>query len=139
MNIAIEKGVYEKEQIKVVTEAETRKKEAAINQEIARVNLETARITSEQEVVAAEASATARRALAESDNNLKIKLDSMERQTKMIADALAANPIVPAVVISGSGEGGSAANALDVISAAMAKHLADTARRVDVDLDVKSK
>ena len=138
MNIAIEKGVYEREQIKVVTEAETRKKEAAINQEIARVNLETARIASEQEVVAAEASATARRALAESDNNLKIKLDSMERQTKMIADALGKNPIVPSVVISGTGEGGSAANALDVISAAMAKHLADTAMRVDVDLDVKN-
>lgn len=111
------------EQIQATTEAETAKKlalidadrqreEAKIAQQTAALNLERARIDAEAVQVAADAEAYAKRAILEADGALAQKLSAWTEAQRVWADA-AAKINVPATVIAGNGQGGSALGTVD--------------------------
>lgn len=132
------------EQIEKTTNAETTKKlalieaermreEAEIAKQTSEINLEKARVDAQAVTVAADAEAYAKKAILEADGALAQKLSAWVEAQKVWADA-ASKINVPATVIGGNGEGGSA---LGMVDSFMSMLMVKTAQDLAVDPTIR--
>lgn len=142
-DIAKRQAAAKVEQIEKTTNAETTKKlalieaermkeEAEIARQTAAINLERARIDAEAVTVAADAEAYAKEAILTADGALAQKLEAWVQAQQVWADA-ASKINVPATVIAGSGDAGTAGNALGTVDQFMQMLMIKTARDLQVD------
>lgn len=142
-DIAKRQAAAKTEQIQKTTDAETEKQlaliaaermkeEAEISRQTAAINLERARIDAEAVQVAADAEAYAKEAILQADGALQQKLDAWVRAQTVWADA-ASRINVPATVIAGGGDAGTAGNALGTVDQFMQMMMIKTARDLQVD------
>jgi regulator of protease activity HflC (stomatin/prohibitin superfamily) len=113
-------------------EAERVKEEAEIARQTAAINLERARIDAEAVTVAADAEAYAKEAILTADGALAQKLEAWVAAQRVWADA-ASKINVPATVIAGGGDGGTAGNALGTVDQFMQMLMIKTAKDLQVD------
>ena len=143
-DIAKRQAAARTEQIQRTTDAETEKQlaliaaeqqrqEAEIARATAAINLERARIDAEAVTVAADAEAYAKEAILEADGALAQKLEAWTTAQRYWADA-ASKINVPATVFStGSGEAGTAGNALGTVEQFMSMMMMRTAQELQVE------
>lgn len=142
-DIAKRQAAAKVEQIEQTTNAETAKKlalieaervreEAEIARQTAAINLERARIDAEAVTVAADAEAYAKEAILTADGALAQKLEAWVQAQRVWADA-ASKINVPATVIAGGGDGGTAGSALGTVDQFMQMLMVKTARDLQVD------
>jgi regulator of protease activity HflC (stomatin/prohibitin superfamily) len=138
--IAIERGVYEKEQTRITIESETALKKAKIEQQTAEIEKQTASINAEKEIIAAGAAAKSKTLIAEADNNLTIKIEAMKYMTDKFADSLSKNELVPKVFISGGSNTGvgSFPNGMDTFQNIMSVWMTQQLGLLDLDLNIKT-
>ncbi len=108
------------EQLERITQAETQKREAEIERQRKEVELETAKLEAQRQLELAQAEAKARELKMKADNALEQRLAAYVEVSRVYAEAIRGNQIVPQVVVQGSeGKGGS--NATDLINLLTAK------------------
>ena len=145
-DIAVRQAAAKTEQIQATTDAETQKKlaliaaerqreEARVAKETAAINLERAKIDAQAVTVAADAEAYAKQAILEADGALAQKLAAWTEAQRVWADA-ASKINVPATVIAGGGEGGTAGNALGTVDQFMQLMMLNAAKQLQVDPSV---
>lgn len=146
-DIAKRQAAAKVEQIEQTTNAETAKKlalieaermkeEAEIARQTAAINLERARIDAEAVTVAADAEAYAKEAILTADGALAQKLEAWVSAQRVWADA-ASKINVPATVIAGGGDAGTAGNALGTVDQFMQMMMIKTARDLQVDPTIR--
>lgn len=142
-DIAKRQAAAKVEQIEKTTNAETTKKlalieaervreEAEIAKQTAAINLDRARIDAESVTVAADAEAYAKEAILTADGALAQKLEAWVAAQTVWADA-ASKINVPATVIAGGSDGGTAGNALGTVEQFMNMLMIKTAKDLQVD------
>ena len=142
-DIAKRQAAAKVEQIEQTTNAETKKQlalieagrmkeEAEIARQTAEINLEKARIDAQAVTVAADAEAYAKEAILTADGALAQKLEAWVAAQTVWADA-ASKINVPATVIAGGGDGGTAGNALGTVDSFMQMLMIKTAKDLQVD------
>ena len=146
-NIARRQAEAKVEQIQRTTDAETEKQlaliqaerqreEAEIARQTAEIQLERARIDAEAVQVTADAEAYQKEVILEADGALAQKLEAWVEAQRVWADA-ASRINVPATVIAGGGEGGTAGNALGTVDQFMQMLMVKTARDLQVDPTIR--